>query len=161
VIFDYETLKLIWWLFVGALLIGFALMDGFDLGIGSLLPFLGKNDVERRVIINSIGPTWDGNQVWLITAGGALFAAWPLVYAAAFSGFYVALISAANFQESIGDRYGTGDCSSAVRCQRWCSALHSATCYWECRFTMTTICGPITRDPSSAFLIRLRCLPGS
>lgn len=90
--FDYETLKLIWWLFVGALLIGFALTGGFDLGIGSLLPFLGKNDEQRRVIINSIGPTWDGNQVWLVTAGGALFAAWPMVYAAAFSGFYVALI---------------------------------------------------------------------
>ncbi|MGC1953084.1 MAG: cytochrome d ubiquinol oxidase subunit II [Gammaproteobacteria bacterium] len=91
-LFDYETLKLIWWLLVGALLIGFALTDGFDLGIGSLLPFLGMNDEQRRVIINSIGPTWDGNQVWLVTAGGALFAAWPMVYAAAFSGFYVALI---------------------------------------------------------------------
>ena len=91
-IFDYETLKLIWWLLVGALLIGFALTDGFDLGVGALLPFLGKNDGERRVIINSIGPTWEGNQVWFITAGGALFAAWPLVYAAAFSGFYFALI---------------------------------------------------------------------
>jgi cytochrome d ubiquinol oxidase subunit II len=91
-IFDYETLKLIWWLLVGALLIGFALTDGFDLGVGALLPFLGKNDGERRVIINSIGPTWEGNQVWFITAGGALFAAWPMVYAAAFSGFYFALI---------------------------------------------------------------------
>jgi cytochrome d ubiquinol oxidase subunit II len=91
-IFDYETLKIIWWLFVGVLLIGFAITDGFDLGIGSLLPFLGKNDSERRVIINSIGPTWDGNQVWLITAGGAVFAAWPAVYAAAFSGFYIALL---------------------------------------------------------------------
>ncbi len=90
--FDYETLKLIWWLFVGVLLIGFALTDGFDLGVGSLLPFLGKSDEQRRVIINSIGPTWDGNQVWFITAGGALFAAWPMVYAAAFSGFYFALI---------------------------------------------------------------------
>ena len=90
--FDYDTLKLIWWLFVGALLIGFALTDGFDLGVGGLLPFLGKNDEQRRVIINSIGPTWDGNQVWLITAGGALFAAWPMVYATAFSGFYFALI---------------------------------------------------------------------
>jgi cytochrome d ubiquinol oxidase subunit II len=91
-IFDYETLKIIWWLFVGVLLIGFAITDGFDLGIGSLLPFLGKNDSERRVIINSIGPTWDGNQVWFITAGGAVFAAWPAVYAAAFSGFYIALL---------------------------------------------------------------------
>jgi len=91
-IFDYETLKLIWWLFIGVLLIGFAITDGFDLGIGTLLPFVGKTDNERRVIINSIGPTWDGNQVWLITAGGAVFAAWPTVYAAAFSGFYIALL---------------------------------------------------------------------
>lgn len=91
-IFDYETLKVIWWAFVGALLIGFALMDGFDMGIGTLLPFLGKNDDERRVIINSIGPTWEGNQTWFITAGGATFAAWPMVYATAFSGFYVALM---------------------------------------------------------------------
>jgi cytochrome d ubiquinol oxidase subunit II len=91
-ILDYETLKIIWWLFVGVLLIGFAITDGFDLGVGTLLPFVGKNDKQRRVIINSIGPTWDGNQVWFITAGGAVFAAWPLVYAAAFSGFYIALL---------------------------------------------------------------------
>jgi len=91
-IFDYETLKLIWWLFVGILLIGFAITGGFDLGVGALLPFLGKNDKERRIIINSIGPTWDGNQVWFITAGGAVFAAWPVVYATAFSGFYIALL---------------------------------------------------------------------
>jgi len=91
-IFDYETLKIIWWLFVGVLLIGFAITDGFDLGIGALLPFVGKTDAERRVMINAIGPTWDGNQVWFITAGGAIFAAWPLVYAAAFSGFYIALL---------------------------------------------------------------------
>lgn len=91
-ILDYETLKLIWWIFVGVLLIGFAITDGFDLGIGTLLPFIGKTDEQRRVIINSIGPTWDGNQVWFITAGGAIFAAWPTVYAAAFSGFYIALL---------------------------------------------------------------------
>jgi cytochrome d ubiquinol oxidase subunit II len=91
-ILDYETLKVIWWFFVGVLLIGFALTDGFDLGVGTLLPFLGRSDEERRIIINSIGPTWDGNQVWFITAGGAIFAAWPVVYAAAFSGFYVALL---------------------------------------------------------------------
>jgi cytochrome d ubiquinol oxidase subunit II len=91
-IFDYVTLKLIWWLFVGLLLIGFAVMDGFDMGVGTLLPFLGKNDEERRVIINSVGATWEGNQVWFVTAGGAIFAAWPLVYAAAFSGFYIALM---------------------------------------------------------------------
>ncbi|MEJ2566148.1 MAG: cytochrome d ubiquinol oxidase subunit II [Gammaproteobacteria bacterium] len=91
-IFDYETLKVIWWLFVGVLLIGFAVTDGFDMGVGTLLPLLGRYDDERRIIINSIGATWEGNQVWFITAGGALFAAWPLVYAAAFSGFYVALL---------------------------------------------------------------------
>ena len=91
-ILDYETLKVIWWLFVGVLLIGFAVTGGFDMGVGTLLPFVGRSDDERRVAINTIGATWDGNQVWFITAGGALFAAWPLVYAAAFSGFYVALI---------------------------------------------------------------------
>ena len=91
-IFDYETLKVIWWLFVGLLLIGFAVTDGFDMGVGALLPFLGRNDAERRAIINSIGHTWEGNQVWLITAAGATFAAWPLVYAAAFSTFYVAMM---------------------------------------------------------------------
>ena len=91
-IFDYDTLKVIWWLFVGVLLIGFAVTDGFDMGVGTLLPFLGRDDDERRVIINAVGATWEGNQVWFITAGGALFAAWPLVYAAAFSGFYVALL---------------------------------------------------------------------
>ncbi len=89
---DYDTLKLVWWAFVGVLLVGFALTDGFDMGIGTLLPFLGKTDDERRVLINTIGPTWEGNQTWFITAGGATFAAWPLVYAAAFSGFYGALI---------------------------------------------------------------------
>ena len=91
-LFDYATLKLIWWLLMGALLVGFAIMDGMDLGIGVLHPFVGKTDDERRVVLNSIGPHWEGNQVWFITAGGALFAAWPLVYAAAFSGFYVVLI---------------------------------------------------------------------
>jgi len=91
-IFDYEVLKLIWWMLVGALLIGFAIADGMDLGVGNLLPFLGKNDDERRVILNTVAPHWDGNQVWLITAGGAIFAAWPFVYAAAFSGLYMALL---------------------------------------------------------------------
>ncbi|KPL27903.1 MAG: cytochrome d ubiquinol oxidase subunit 2 [Acidithiobacillales bacterium SM1_46] len=91
-IFDYDTLKFIWWLFVGVLLIGFALTDGFDLGVAALLRYAARNDDERRVVINSIGPVWEGNQVWFVTAGGALFAAWPLVYAAAFSGFYFALL---------------------------------------------------------------------
>jgi len=91
--FDYATLKVIWWLLVGVLLIGFAVMDGHDMGVGSLLPFVGRSDVDRRVIINTIGPHWDGNQVWFITGGGAIFAAWPLVYATAFSGFYWAMLA--------------------------------------------------------------------
>jgi cytochrome d ubiquinol oxidase subunit II len=82
----------VWWVLVGVLLIGFAVTDGFDMGAGALLPFLGKTDEERRVIINTVGPHWDGNQVWFITAGGAIFAAWPAVYAAAFSGFYIAML---------------------------------------------------------------------
>ncbi len=90
--FDYETLKLIWWALVGVLLIGFVIMDGMDLGVGTLLPFMSRDDDERRVVINTVGPHWDGNQVWFITAGGALFAAWPAVYAAAFSGFYFAML---------------------------------------------------------------------
>lgn len=90
---DYETLKIIWWLLVGVLLVGFAVMDGHDMGVGTLLPFVGKNDTERRVIINTVGPHWDGNQVWFITGGGAIFAAWPLVYATAFSGFYWAMLA--------------------------------------------------------------------
>ncbi len=89
---DYELLRLIWWVLIGVLLIGFALTDGFDLGVGALLRIIGRSDDERRVMINTIGPHWDGNQVWFINAGGALFAAWPLVYAASFSGFYFALL---------------------------------------------------------------------
>lgn len=89
---DYEILKVIWWLFIGVLLVGFAIMDGHDMGVGTLLPFLGKNDTERRIMINSVAPHWDGNQVWLITGGGAMFAAWPLMYATAFSGFYWAML---------------------------------------------------------------------
>ncbi|MDO8040668.1 cytochrome d ubiquinol oxidase subunit II [Janthinobacterium sp. SUN137] len=88
---SYETLRLIWWLLIGILLVGFAITDGFDLGTGILLPFVGKTDLERRVVINSIGPVWEGNQVWLILGGGAIFAAWPQLYAVSFSGFYLAM----------------------------------------------------------------------
>jgi cytochrome d ubiquinol oxidase subunit II len=118
-LFDYLTLKIIWWLFVGVLLIGFAIMDGFDLGVGMLLPFIARSDEQRRVLINSIGPTWEGNQVWLITAGGALFAAWPLVYAAAFSGFYWAmlLVLFALFFRPVGFEY-----RSKIADSRWRSA---------------------------------------
>ena len=90
---DYETLRIIWWLLLGVLLIGFAVTDGFDLGVGTLLPFVAKTDTERRIAINSIGPTWEGNQVWLILGGGAIFAAWPPLYAVSFSGFYLAMFA--------------------------------------------------------------------
>ncbi|MEM7169778.1 MAG: cytochrome d ubiquinol oxidase subunit II [Pseudomonadota bacterium] len=88
---DYEILRLIWWLLLGVLLIGFAVMDGFDLGVAALLPVVAKNDPERRVAINTVGPVWEGNQVWLILGGGAIFAAWPSLYAVSFSGFYLAM----------------------------------------------------------------------
>ncbi|TLY93888.1 MAG: cytochrome d ubiquinol oxidase subunit II [Gammaproteobacteria bacterium] len=88
---DYATLRLMWWLILGALLIGFAIMDGFDLGIGATFRFLGRTDEERRALLESIEPVWEGNQVWFILAGGAVFAAWPLLYAAAFSGLYLAM----------------------------------------------------------------------
>lgn len=90
--FDYETLKFIWWGLIGFLFIGFAITDGMDMGVGGLLPFVAKKDVERRVVINTVAAHWDGNQVWFITAGASLFAAWPLVYATAFSGFYFAMM---------------------------------------------------------------------
>jgi cytochrome d ubiquinol oxidase subunit II len=88
---SYEILRVIWWGLLGVLLIGFALTDGFDMGVGALLPFVAKTDVERRVAINTIGPVWEGNQVWFILGGGAIFAAWPPLYALSFSGFYLAM----------------------------------------------------------------------
>ncbi|TAN00155.1 MAG: cytochrome d ubiquinol oxidase subunit II [Rhizobiaceae bacterium] len=91
VLFAYETLRLIWWALLGLLLIGFAVMDGFDMGVGTLLPFIAKTDIERRVTINTVGPVWEGNQVWFIVGGGSIFAAWPALYAVSFSGFYLAM----------------------------------------------------------------------
>ncbi|MBY4893018.1 cytochrome d ubiquinol oxidase subunit II [Rhodobacteraceae bacterium N5(2021)] len=88
---DYDILRIIWWALLGVLLIGFALTDGFDMGVGALLPFVAKTDVERRVAINTVGPVWEGNQVWFILGGGAIFAAWPPLYAVSFSGFYLAM----------------------------------------------------------------------
>jgi cytochrome d ubiquinol oxidase subunit II len=89
---DYATLKFIWWMLVGLLWLGFALTEGFDMGVSMLIPIIGKTDDERRVIINSIAPHWDGNQVWLILAAGALFAVWPTLYATTFSGLYPAMM---------------------------------------------------------------------
>ncbi|SIQ44047.1 cytochrome bd-I ubiquinol oxidase subunit 2 apoprotein [Rhizobium sp. RU35A] len=88
---SYELLRIIWWLLLGVLLIGFAVTDGFDMGVGALIPFVGKGDVERRIAINTVGPVWEGNQVWFILGGGAIFAAWPPLYAVSFSGFYLAM----------------------------------------------------------------------
>ena len=117
--FDYTILKLVWWLLVCVLLIGFAIMDGHDMGVGALLPFVGKTDDERRVLLNTVGPHWEGNQVWFITAGGAIFAAWPLVYATAFSGFYFALMAVlwALFFRPVGFEY-----RSKVADARWRNA---------------------------------------
>lgn len=104
---DYEFLRFIWWVLVIVLLIGFSVTDGFDMGVTALLPVTGKKEVERRIMINTIAPHWDGNQVWLLTAGGAIFAAWPIVYAVSFSGFYIALVLvlAALFLRPLGFEY--------------------------------------------------------
>lgn len=88
---DYATLRVIWWLILGVLLIGFAVMDGFDFGVAALVRVLGRDDDERRVLLETVEPVWEGNQVWFVLGGGAVFAAWPLLYAVAFSGFYVAM----------------------------------------------------------------------
>jgi cytochrome d ubiquinol oxidase subunit II len=88
---DYATLRVIWWALMGVLFIAFALTDGFDMGVGALLPFVAKTDEERRMVINTVGSTWEGNQVWFITGGASIFAAWPLVYGVSFSGFYLAM----------------------------------------------------------------------
>ena len=106
-IFDYATLKVIWWCIVGGIIVVFALTDGWDLGIGMLSPFLGKSDDERHIILRSIEANWEGNQTWLVIAGGVLFAAWPLVYAASFSGMYMAmlLVLFALFFRPVGFKY--------------------------------------------------------
>lgn len=89
---EYAALRLVWWLLLGILLVGFAVTDGYDLGIGAILRWIGRDDVERRMAIEAIEPHWEGHQVWFVLAGGAVFAAWPLLYAASFSGFYFAML---------------------------------------------------------------------
>ncbi|MCB1396434.1 MAG: cytochrome d ubiquinol oxidase subunit II [Rhodobacter sp.] len=113
----YDVLRVIWWLLLGVLLIGFALTDGFDMGVGALLPFVGKTDVERRVAINTVGPVWEGNQVWFILGGGAIFAAWPPLYAVSFSGFYLAMfvVLAALILRPVGFKYRSKRDSQAWR----------------------------------------------
>lgn len=88
---DYAVLRVIWWGLMGFLLAGFAVMDGFDLGVAALLPWVARTDKTRRVVINTIGPVWESNQVWFILGGGVFFAAWPYLYAVSFSGFYLAM----------------------------------------------------------------------
>lgn len=113
---DYATLRLIWWLLLGILLIGFAVMDGFDLGVGTLLPAVARTDAERRLVLNVIGPVWEGNQVWLIVGGGVIFAAFPALYAVSFSGFYLAmcLILLALILRPVGFKF-----RSKVEDKRW------------------------------------------
>jgi len=114
---DFDILRVIWWVLLGVLLIGFALTDGFDMGVGALLPFVGKTDAERRVAINTIGPVWEGNQVWFILGGGAIFAAWPPLYAVSFSGFYLAMFAvlAALILRPVGFKYRSKRDSHAWR----------------------------------------------
>ena len=121
---DYETLRLIWWLLMGVLLIGFALTDGYDLGVAALLPFVGRTDEERRLVINSVAPHWEGHQVWLILGGGAIFAAWPFVYAVSFSGFYLAmfLVLAALIVRPVAFKYRSKHAEPGWRA-RWDWAL--------------------------------------
>ena len=113
---DFDLLRVIWWVLLGVLLIGFALTDGFDMGVGALLPFVAKTDIERRVAINTVGPVWEGNQVWFILGGGAIFAAWPPLYAVSFSGFYLAMFTvlAALILRPVGFKY-----RSKRDSQRW------------------------------------------
>ena len=121
---DFELLRVMWWVLLGVLLGGFALTDGFDMGVGALLPFVGKTDTERRIAINTIGPVWEGNQVWFILGGGAIFAAWPPLYAVSFSGFYLAMFAvlAALILRPVGFKYRSKR-DSAVWRSAWDGAL--------------------------------------
>lgn len=124
---DYETLRLIWWVLIGVLLIGFALSDGFDLGVTAMLPFIARSDAERRLVINSVSATWEGNQVWFILGGGAIFAAWPFVYAVSFSGLYPAmfLVLAALILRPVAFKYRSKRPEPRWR-SRWDWALFTA-----------------------------------
>ncbi len=173
--FDYDVLRVLWWAILGVLLIGIAVMDGFDLGTAILLPFIGKTDVERRTIINTVGPVWEGNQVWLITGGGAIFAAWPPLYATAFSGFYLAMLLLLlalilrpvgfKFRSKIENRawrmFGTGPCSSAASCRRSSSASRSGTCCRASRSDSIRIFASPTRARSSGCSTRSPCCAAS
>ena len=151
---DYDVLRVIWWLLLGVLLVGFAVTDGFDLGVGALLPFVARTDVERRIVINTVGPVWEGNQVWLVLGGGAIFAAWPHIYAMSFSGFYLAMFAIlfALILRPVGFKYRskqdgarwrgawTGRCSSVASCRRLFSASPWAMCCKACHSATPTTC---------------------
>lgn len=146
---EWATLAVIWFVIEGILLIGYAILDGFDLGVGILHPFVPTDDHERRIAMNSIGPLWDGNEVWLVTFGGALFAAFPEAYATAFSGFYtafmlllVALIFRAVSMELRSKvtstwwrRFGISPSSVVRRPPPCCSASQWETRFWACLWT--------------------------
>jgi cytochrome d ubiquinol oxidase subunit II len=122
--FDYGNLRIIWWLLMGIVLTGFAVMDGFDLGAGAFVRILARNDEERRGLIATFEPFWEGNQVWFILGGGAVFAAWPYLYAASFSGFYFAILLillalilrpvALNFRDKLGNRAWQAVCDGCL-----------------------------------------------
>jgi cytochrome bd ubiquinol oxidase subunit II len=119
----YAALRVIWWLILGVLLIGFVITDGFDLGVGATFTLLGRTDSERRALLSSIEPVWEGNQVWLVLGGGAAFAAWPLLYATSFSGLYLAmfLVLVALILRPVGFTY-----RDKLIHQRWRSAWDTA-----------------------------------
>jgi len=116
---DYECLRLVWWALLGFLFMGFMIMDGFDFGVAALLPVIAKTDIERRTVINTVGPFWEGNQVWLILGAGAIFAAWPTMYAVVFSGLYglMLLILGGLIIRPVAIKY-----RSKVKAYHWCSA---------------------------------------
>ena len=131
---DITILQGLWFFLIAVLIAVYFMLDGFDLGIGVLYPILGKTEEEKAVLRRSIGPVWDGNEVWLLTAGGALFAAFPLAYATTFSGFYLAvmlvlfglIVRAVSLEYRAHDRswasFGIG-ASLSVRCFRRCSSV--------------------------------------
>jgi hypothetical protein len=168
-VIDYENLRLIWWLLLGILLIGFAVTDGYDLGVGAILRLIGHDDVERRMAIAAIEPNWEGHQVWFVLGGGAIFAAWPLLYAASFSGFYFAMLLvllalivrpvAFAFRDRMPQARwrAAWDSSSPVSCHRWCSESHLAICSLAFRSTSRHSCCRFTMARFLAFSIRSRC----
>ena len=146
-------LTTIWFVLIAVLWTGYFILEGFDFGVGMLLPVLGRDDRERRVLINTIGPVWDGNEVWLLTAGGATFAAFPEWYATLFSGFYLPLLlillalivrgvafeyRAQARRRRPGGAAGTRRSWSARCCRRSCGASPSPTSCAACRWTPTT-----------------------